>query len=100
VDAWYEEPKLTWILGTEGHGREWERVFRIRLVDRKLFWGVIAAAALDSAIQDVRDRSPNGIACEIKSRLSLNSRSSLVIVSWHYPFEGTAPRLVTAYPTT
>jgi hypothetical protein len=31
--------------------------------------------------------------------LILNRRSSLAIVSWHFLFEGTAPRLVTAYPT-
>ena len=62
MDAWYENPKLLWILGIEGHGGEWERVFRISLADQEC-------------------------------------RSSLAIISWHYPTEGTAPRLVTAYPT-
>ena len=99
AEAWYELPKLKWILGAEGHGREWERVFRMGPVDRELFWRAIAIAALGSPVRDVRDRSPNGIACETRPRLSLNRRSSLAIISWHYPHEGAPPRLVTAYPT-
>jgi hypothetical protein len=57
-------------------------------------------AALDSTIEEVRDRSPFGVACEQKPWLTLNSRSTFVVLSWHYPFKGAAPRLVTAYPTT
>jgi hypothetical protein len=98
-DVWCEQRKLEWILGSEGHGSEWERVFRAKPVDRALFWQAIARTALDSEVQDVRERPPHGIACETQPMLILNRRSSLAIVSWHLPFEGSAPRLVTAYPT-
>jgi hypothetical protein len=91
---------LDWILGTQGHGEEWRRVFRIYPDDEELAWEAIAKAALDSTIEEVRDRSPFGIACEQKPWLTLNSRSTFVVLSWHYPFKGAAPRLVTAYPTT
>ena len=98
-EAWCEQRKLEWILGAEGHGSEWERVFRASLVDKELFWHAIAHAALDSKVRDVRDLRPNGIACETKPLLIFNRRSSLAIVSWHYSFKGSAPRLVTSYPT-
>jgi hypothetical protein len=98
ADAWYEQRKLKWILGEEGHGREWERVFHVGISDRDQVWTAITESTTRSKIRFVRDRAPFGIACGVTVNLMMNGRMATVIVSWHYAFEGDAPRLVTAFP--
>lgn len=51
-----------------------------------------------STIRFVRDRTPFGLACGVTVSLTINGRMAPVTVSWHYAFEGDAPRLVTAFP--
>jgi hypothetical protein len=97
--VWFEQSKLNWILSSEGHGPEWTRVFRVDLGDRERVWLAIAGAMYGAAIKEVRDRSPFGISCGVEVDLTLNARSALTLVSWHYAIEIAAPRLVTAYPT-
>lgn len=98
-DAWYKRSKLEWILGDEGHGPEWEKVFRVTPSDAAGVWSAIASAALGSKIQVVRDRFPFGVTCGITADLTINDRNSPTTISWHYAMEIAAPRLVTAFPT-
>ena len=95
--AWHEQRKLEWILGKEGHGREWARVFRVESEDMARIWWVIATAMQRAAIMEVRE-SPYGITCGVEVGLTINDRRSLTLISWHYADEIAVPRLVTAYP--
>jgi hypothetical protein len=95
--VWYEERKLKWILG-EGHGREWERVFRVDPGDRAKVWRAIADAMPEATITEVRE-SPYGMTCGVEVGLTVNGRHARTRISWHFAVEIAAPRLVTAYPT-
>jgi hypothetical protein len=97
--VWFEQPKLEWILGAEGHGREWRRVFHVDPGDWERAWRAIAGAMPGATIEEVRPRPPYGVTCGVEVSLTINDRSALTIVSWHYAIEIAAPRLVTAYPT-
>jgi len=98
-DAWYEWIKFEdWILGDEGHSSEWARVFHVGLDDWRLVWDAIYEATARAVIKEVRDRSPFGFACATWSQLTLNGRKAQVKISWHYPEETAAPRLITAFP--
>jgi hypothetical protein len=99
-DARYAWSKIEdWILGGEGHGPEWATVFQVGLDDWRLVWEEIRKATMSATIQEVRDRSPHGFACEARVRITLGNRSARVKLSWHYADVNEAPRLVTAYPT-
>jgi hypothetical protein len=99
-DAWFEWVKLEdWIFGERGHGSEWAHVFRIGLDDWRLVWDASVEATAGARVEEIRDRSPFGFACGAWIQLTLKGRKSLVKISWHYPEEGAAPRLITAYPT-
>jgi hypothetical protein len=96
----YEQEKLDdWVLADRGHGREWSRVFHIGPEDSGLLWVAIAAASVEASIATVRDRGEDGVVCGVKIELTIEGRTTPVTVSWHYEREGSAPRLVTAYPT-
>jgi hypothetical protein len=100
ADCWFEQPKLDeWILGSRGHGLEWERVFRVSSADRNRVWEALAAAASKAAIVEVRDRGASGVVCGVRGRLAIGERSAAVTISWHYAAPDAAPRLVTAYPS-
>ncbi len=90
--------KLAWILGEDGHGPEWARVFRIDGDETQRPWEAIAHTVLSAPIAAVRDVSPHGISCEVQIPLTLNMRSANVLTAWHYAHPRDAPRLVTAYP--
>lgn len=96
--AWYEQRKLEWILGEEGHGREWAHVFRVEPEDMAQIWRAIADEMPGTAITEVRE-SPYGMTCGVEAALTINDRRALTLISWHYAVEIAAPRLVTAYPT-
>jgi hypothetical protein len=98
--VWYEPVKLEdWVLGEDGHGKEWERVFHVGLEDRDRVWHAIASAVQNARIASVRDRGSKGIACSVKVELTIGERTAPVTTSWHYATADSAPRLVTAYIT-
>lgn len=99
ASIWFEQSKLEWILGAEGHGHEWARVFHVDSGDWNRVWRAITEATPGTMIKEVRERSPHGITCGIQVALTINDRSARTLVSWHYAIEIAAPRLVTAYPT-
>lgn len=98
--AWFEPVKLDdWILGEDGHGKEWRRVFHVGLEDRERVWEAIASAVRNAPIATVRNRGFKGIVCSVKVELTIGERTAPVTVGWHYASEKAAPRLVTAYIT-
>ncbi len=98
--AWFERIKLDeWILGTKGHGLEWERVWHVGPADWERIWEAISNAAINATIVEVRDRSPFGVSCGIEAPLTICGRTAMAIISWHYADEWAMPRLVTAYAT-
>jgi hypothetical protein len=97
-DAYAEPIKWSWILGAQGHGPQWQRVFGLVEQDAERLWSAIAAAALGSPVVRVR-AGPWGLGCDIRPVLELNQRTAAIIVAWHYSEPDAAPRLVTAYPT-
>ena len=97
-DAYAEPIKWSWILGAQGHGPQWERVFGLGEQDAERLWSAIAAAALGSPVVRMR-AGPWGLGCDIRPVLELNQRTAAILVAWHYSEPDAAPRLVTAYPT-
>ena len=97
-DAYAEPIKWSWILGAQGHGPHWQRVFGLVEQDADRLWSAIAAAALGSPVVRVR-AGPWGLGCDIRPVLELNQRTAAIVVAWHYSDPDAAPRLVTAYPT-
>lgn len=97
-DAYAPPPKWDWLLGAEGHGPHWRRVFGD--VDAGLLWKVFTALAPTSPVSRVRDLGQLGCTGEVSMQLTLNERTATVITAWHYDHADAAPRLVSAYPTT
>ena len=96
--AWCERGKLEgWVLGAEGHGAEWERVFRVGVKDADRVWKAIADAVLSAPITELRERG-HGVGCGVLVELAIDARVAPVLTGWHYADEKAAPRLVTAYP--
>jgi hypothetical protein len=89
-----------WILAERGHGREWMHVFRVGLQDRHAIWASIAQAIPRAPIATIRDRGEHGIVCGVAVRITLRSRTAVVMTSWHYGPRSSVPRLVTAYPAS
>jgi hypothetical protein len=86
-----------WILSEEGHGPEWNRIFRVTAHDLDLVWESIAWGVLTAPVTAIRQ--PNsGIGCEVLFELKVSRRVAFVVTAWHYADAGAAPRLVTAYP--
>jgi hypothetical protein len=97
ASVWFEQVKLEWILGVQGHGREWAHVFHVDFEDRERVWRAIADAMPQATITEVR-QSPYGVTCGVEVGLTLNDRRAPTLISWHYAISIAAPRLVTAYP--
>lgn len=97
-DAYAPSPKWGWLLGDEGHGPHWRRVFGD--VDAELLWEVFTASALTSPVSRVRDLGQRGRTGEVLMELTLNERTATVVTAWHYDYVDAPPRLVSAYPTT
>jgi hypothetical protein len=95
--VWHEKVKLEWILGEDGHGPEWRRVFHIKEEDADRVWNCIAQAV---PLAPVTESHGEGIATShgVLIDVTINGRSAPVLTAWHYADEGAAPRLVTAYP--
>jgi Domain of unknown function (DUF6883) len=98
--VWYEQVKLDdWVLGTRGHGEEWQRVFQVDVENRQQVWEAIVAAVRAARITTIRDRGADGIVCGVEVELTIGERTATVTTSWHFANEESAPRLVTAYLT-
>ena len=97
-DAYAPPEKWDWIVGEEGHGPHWRRVFGD--VEAELLWDVFTALALTSPVSRVRNLGQLGRTGEVLMQLTLNNRTANVITAWHYDYADAAPRLVSAYPTT
>lgn len=96
-DAWYERVELEWILGAEGHGTEWGRVFHVSAEDAQRIWDRVAQAVLAAPVTGSRGEgitASYGVLIDV----TINGRLAPVLTAWHYADEGAAPRLVTAYP--
>jgi hypothetical protein len=92
------QDKLTgWILSEDGHGSEWNRIFRVTVDDVDLVWESIAYGVLTAPVTAIR-RTSTGIGCEVFFELGINRRVAFVVTAWHYADAGATPRLVTAYP--
>jgi hypothetical protein len=98
-DAWIEPRKWQWILGDQGHGDEWRRVFRVDARGALLAWTAIEEALPTAPVVSLRITS-FGHGCGVLLDLTLGDRHSRVLTAWHYAYESAAPRLVTAHPTT
>jgi hypothetical protein len=97
-EAWCERVKLEdWVLGLEGHGREWERVFRVGVEGADRVWEAIADAVLSAPVTELRE-GEHGVGCGVHAELAIDARVAPVLTGWHYADEKAAPRLVTAYP--
>jgi hypothetical protein len=92
------EKWIRWILAPEGHGPDWERVFRAGPADRDAIWAEIAQAVRRSPVSTVRDRGPHGTICGVGVTITVNMRTGVVMTAWHYGQKSSVPRLVTAYP--
>jgi hypothetical protein len=64
-----------------------------------LIWSLISKAVLIAPVTRV-DEKNTGIGCGVMIDLNIKQRISPVITAWHYVKAGSAPRLVTAYPTS
>jgi hypothetical protein len=99
-DAWCSREKwVDWILAEQGHGLEWAKVFGVEVDEWGLAWEVLKAAVREAPIGTVRAIAAGGVSCGVAVELSIGERTAPVVSAWHYAAPGTAPRLVTAYPT-
>lgn len=100
AEAWCVEEKwLAWILDDEGHGPEWAKVLGVAADDWGLAWQALKAAVGEAAIKTVRSLDAGSVTCGVAVELTIGKRSAPVVSAWHYAEPGSAPRLVTAYPT-
>lgn len=97
-DAYAPPAKWDWILGDEGHGPHWRRVFGD--VEPGVLWDAFVAGALTEPVSRVRNLGELGRTSEVSIQLVLTDRAATVITAWHYDHVDAAPRLVSAYPTT
>jgi hypothetical protein len=96
--AWCAQEKLTdWILSEEGHGPEWNRIFRVTVDDFDLVWDSIAVGVLTAPVT-ANLQPKTGIGCEVLFELKIKRRIAFVVTAWHYADAAATPRLVTAYP--
>src|SRR5580692_5429229 len=97
-DVWCHRTKMeNWVLGAEGHGREWDQVFGVGPGQWLRVWEAIARSALGAVIVEVRHHPIYGVSCGITVDLTLRGRTAPIVSSWHYADRNAAPRLVTAY---
>ncbi|HYP55569.1 MAG TPA: hypothetical protein VEQ41_04615 [Solirubrobacterales bacterium] len=96
-EVWYERRKLEWILGADGHGPEWKRVFRIGIEDANRVWDRIAQAVPMAPITEIHGKEV-AVSYGVLIDIAIDGRFAPVLTAWHYADEAAAPRLVTAYP--
>jgi hypothetical protein len=99
AEAWCTREKwANWILAEQGHGPEWGHVLHVDPSQWEALWEAIAAAVIGALIETVRNLGATGVSCGVALELEIEGRTASVISAWHYGTEGSAPRLVTAYP--
>jgi hypothetical protein len=99
ADAWCVEEKWTaWILADRGHRSEWLTVLGVGAGEWERAWEALREAVKE-AIETVRLPEGGGVGCGVTADLAIGARRAPVLSAWHYAAEGTAPRLVSAYPT-
>jgi hypothetical protein len=99
AECWCEQTKLLgWVLGSEGHGDEWQRVMHVSVEDAESVWKAISAAVVQGRVTGVRDLGRFGVNCEVDAALTLGERSATIRTIWHYAAPSAAPRLVSAFP--
>jgi hypothetical protein len=76
----------------------WRRVFGpVQFED---LWQALATAVLEAPVSEIRELGNLGVTCRVLVALRVGGRTAEVRTSWHYFDEDSAPRLVTAFPTT
>lgn len=99
AECWYEQVKLVgWVLGEEGHGKEWQRVMHVGVEDAEEVWKAVVASVAQARVTGVRDLGRFGLNCEVDAPLTIGERSATIRTIWHYATPGAAPRLVSAFP--
>jgi hypothetical protein len=64
-EAWCTRLKLrNWVLAERGHGREWERVFRVGTEEADFIWRLVASAVLTAPIISIREMQ-HGLVCGV-----------------------------------
>lgn len=100
ADAWCVPEKwVAWILAEHGHGTEWRTVLGIEAGEWERAWEALKEALREATVETVRLPDAGGVGCGVTVNLAIGARGAPVTSAWHYAAEGTAPRLVTAYPT-
>lgn len=87
-----------WVLGEEGHGKEWRRVMHVEVEDAERVWKAISASVAQASVTGVRDLGRFGVNSEVDAPLTIGERSATIRTIWHYAMPGAAPRLVSAFP--
>jgi len=84
--------------------RGFERILDITIEDIDYLEGAIYTGVLVVTVSEVRDNAPWGIKCvvliPVRGRGEKSGRMVDVTTSWEIRTPGTAPRLVTAFPTS
>lgn len=97
-DAWCRPEKWTgWILATPGHGKDWQRVFRIDLDRWTPIWDAILEAVPHESVSTVRV-DEHGRHCRVFVILTLSERTARVATTWLYAHRYANPKLTSAYP--
>jgi hypothetical protein len=86
-------------LAEDGHGPEWAKALQVEPDEWGLAWQALKGAVREAAIKTVRSLDAGGVTCGIRVELTIGERTAPVVSAWHYAEPGSAPRLVTAYPT-
>ena len=98
-NAWSPPEKWTdWILAERGHLNDWGRVFGA--VDSQMIWAALTSEIGTAPIASIRPARGGGVNCQVDLRLSLNARAAQVRSIRHFAYDGAAPKLTTAFPTT
>lgn len=101
ADAWCVQEKWgAWILAEDGHGPEWAKVLQVDADEWELAWQALKKAVHGAPVETVRSIDAGGVACRVTVELTFGERTAPVVSAWHYAEPGSAPRLVTAFPTT
>ena len=97
-DAFVEDQKWHgYVLAESGHGTDWHR--RFGDIDSETLWSIIADAVVNTPVDEVRVDG-FGTSCRVPVVVTLNARTARVRTVWYYDYAGSAPRLITAFPTT
>jgi hypothetical protein len=86
-------------LGQGRAGPEWAKVLEVETDEWELAWHALKEGVRDARIETVRSSAKGGVTCGVTAELTIGERAGPVVSAWHYAARGTAPRLVTAYPT-